>query len=235
MGVYITASEVQAEGVSDFTPAQIERRIVKWEAIVERLTRNVFREISPGEITFDGTNMRFLHFNLPLISVTDIKVNSETTSLDPDEYIAHVGRQKPKDDRYNPRIELTGIRTNSIFRRRRGIFAKGYDQKITGTWGFTEPDGSTPQPVKDALLELVMKDLDGYFDQRMEGRSGEPLTALRREKTDDHELEWMEGEKSIMYVHFMPRDIYDILMMYRAPIAIGVPDPRIFLDIPENI
>lgn len=233
MGVYITASDITAEGVTGFSTSQIDRRILKWEAIVERLTRNVFREISPGEVVFDGSNSRRLHFSIPIISVIDIKINDETTSLDSTEYKAYTGRSQPKDDRSNPKIELTGYKSHSIFTRRRGIFAKGYDQKITATWGYTEANGDTPKPVKDSLIELVIQDLNGYFDQNIGGGNPPVLTALKREKTDDHEVEYMEGDKAKMLVHFMPRDIYDVLMMYRAPMQINVPDDRFFVDIPD--
>ena len=237
MGVYITSSDVTAEGVTGFTASQIDRRIVKWEAIVERLTRNVFRVITPGELTFNGTNMKYLHFSIPIITVTSLKINSETIAIDPEEYRVYNGRIVPQDHRQNPKIELTGIRSQSIFvPKGRSIFAKGYDQKVTGTWGFVEADGtSTPEAIKAALIELVIKDLEGYFDQ-ITGQANLPiLTAVRREKTDDHEIEYMDGDKAKLLVHFMPRDIYDLLMMYRAPMKVAVPDNRIFLNIPEII
>lgn len=91
------------------------------------------------------------------------------------------------------------------------------------------------EAIKAALIELVIKDLEGYFDQ-ITGQANLPiLTAVRREKTDDHEIEYMDGDKAKLLVHFMPRDIYDLLMMYRAPMKVAVPDNRIFLNIPEII
>jgi hypothetical protein len=236
MGNYITAADVKAEGVPSGTPdARIDARIVKWEAIVERLTRNVFRIISPGELTFDGNNSRVLHFNLPLVTVTSVKINSESTALDADDFTAFIGRAKPQDDRYNPRIKLEPLRTSIFQTTSRTIFVKGYRQLITATWGFVEPDDSTPTSIKDCLVRLVILDLDGYFEQLQSGSGisggGLPLSSVRRERTDGHEIEYIDVVRPTLVWGMIPRDIMEVLALYRAPLAVGAPEPiRFYAD-----
>lgn len=230
MGNYVTTDDLVKEGLPAGTdPARVTRRIAKWEAIVEKVTRQVFREIEPGELTFDGDNSRYLHFSLPLISVSSLKVNGESTALSSDEYRVYNGRSAPQDDRGNPRIELTGYRDGSIFSTRtHSIFARGYDQKVTAKWGYTEADGSCPAPVKDAIIQLVLMDLDGVFEKITGGTRTQPLTPIRRERTDGHEIEYMEiNDVRLTYTN-IPKDIYDLLMMYRPPIGVAVPDPVIY-------
>lgn len=238
MGNYVTTADLLAEGVPPGTPTAImDARIYKWEAIVEKLTKNVFREISPGELTFDGNNSKILHFNLPLRSVTSLKINGESIALDTDEYRAFTGISLPQDDRGNPKIVLTPIRA-SVWRTTPGLFVKGLDQLLTAVWGYLDEDpaspGSyiTPVAIKQAIIRLVILDLDSYFDQHMEGSSGKPLTAVRREKTDGHEVEFMEFEDPRLMWQMIPADIADVLWMYRGPWNIQAPEPIRFLADP---
>jgi hypothetical protein len=229
MPKYVTAAEVKAEGVPDSTStALITRRINKWEQIVEQITRNIFVKTSPGELRFDGNDSSILHFSVPLVSVSSLKINNETVALPADEYVAYTGRGLPQDDRFNPKIELRP-QTQSIFRRNAGLFVMGLDQLITADWGFVEADDSTPQMVKDAILELVILDLDGYFDKVNTG-GVRPITAVRRERTDDHEIEYQMVENTRAVWSFLPKHISDMLALFRAPMAVNVPRQARFLQ-----
>jgi hypothetical protein len=233
MGNYITVDDVVAEGAPRSNTSRIELRIAKWEAIVEELTRNVFRLLEPGEQTFDGSNTSILHFTLPLIEVTALKINGDTTELSTEYYRAYTGISQPQDDRRNPKIELIESST-SIFTRFDGKFLRGYDQKVTAKWGFVDEDpdtpGSyvTPPVIKACLTQLVTMDLDGYFDAQEFGIAGRPVSPIRRERTDGHEVEYQMTENVKMSFAAIPRDIADVLMLYRAPIMGGVVDARKF-------
>lgn len=238
MGNYIDKADVIAEGIPPETPLSIiDSRIAKWENIVEKLTRNIFREISPGELTFDGNNSRLLHFNLPIRSVTSIKINGESTALPADEYRAFTGISMPQDDRGNPKIELTPIRA-SVYRTSPGMFVKGLEQLLDAKWGYVDEDPDnpgtyiTPEPIKQALIQLVILDLDNYYEQGADGSSGKVLTSVRRERTDGHEIEYMETEKPTPRWQMIPASIAEVLWMYRGPWNIQAPEPIRFLSDP---
>lgn len=233
-GNYVTIADIRAEGVTTATAddTRVGLRIAKWEGIVERITRNVFRVLEPGPIIFDGNNDRLLHFNLALIEVSEVKINGETTALQASEFRAATGISPPQDDRWNPKIELLGNRTTStIFTTSHVRFVKGLDQEVTAKWGFVEPDPDnpggyrTPPAVKQAIIALVIRDLRGYFDQYYLGTANAMNLPKKRERTDDHEIEWTEmkfADGSLMAA--IPPDIREVLGMYRAPWDIAIPE-----------
>jgi hypothetical protein len=226
MGNYVTATEVRAEGVpTGISDVRINARIVKWEEIVEMITGQVFREITPGELTFDGNNSHILHFNLPLITINSVKVNSGDTALETTEFTAFTGRQKPQDDRRNPKIKLKNVRESVYQSLRVSKFLKGYDQKVDATWGFLDENGNAPAGLKAAVIELVLFDLFDYFDQQS---NASILSAMKREKTDDHEIEYQPVEDAKALWSFIPKDIQDMLALYRRPWKISAPQRIIY-------
>lgn len=236
MGAYVSVDEVRAEGAPiSYLDARIEARIAKWERIVERLTRNVFKVVDIGEITVDGNNYHVLHFNVPIVDVEYIKINNDTTELDADLYRVFNGKSSPADDRYNPRIELKR-RNASIFSATRSMFAKGYDQVIKARWGYVDPDPLlpntyiTPPQIKDAIIQCVLLDLDNYWTKGMGGGSSSVTSPIKREKTDMHEIEYQQTQAALITWSNLPKNIYDELMLFRAPIAIGIPDTRHFVE-----
>ena len=233
-GNYVTIADIREEGVTVATASntRIAARIAKWEGLVEKITRNVFRVLEPGALIFDGNNDRVLHFNIALVEVTEVKINGETTALQSSEYRAFVGKTLPQDDRYNPKIVLLGNRdVSTIFTTSHIRFVKGLDQEITAKWGFVEPDPDvpgdfrTPPAVKQAIVALVVRDLRGYFEQYFLGMANELNLPKKKERTDDHEIEWSElkiAESSLMTA--IPPDIREVLGMYRAPWEIAIPE-----------
>jgi len=232
VGNYVTEAEVRAEGATASTD-RINARIEKWEAIVEKVTGNYFRVLDPGELVFDGNNMGTLYFSLALIEVTSIKINSESVALGADQYRAFCSRTAPRDDRNNPRIDLTPTgEVSPIFRTEPNVFLKGYDQAITAKWGYVDDDGldplgfpkyRCPRPIKDAVIQLVCLDLDGYFD-----RGSDAGRILAGETTDGHSVTYQAtpgGDWSLI-----PGQLMDVLKLYRRPWKITMPDPIVFVD-----
>jgi hypothetical protein len=226
MGNYVTVADVLAEGVPATTdPAKIDRRIDKWELLTEQLTGQVFRIISPGELIFDGNDTSVLHFNLPIVAVASLKINGETTALDPTFYRAHIGRGFPQDDRRNPKIVLSSDRGGTIYNTPGKRFYAGAEQRVTATWGFVETDDSTPKPIKDVIVQLVILDLDGYFVRFGSDSGSRPTTSVRRERTDGHEIEYMGTTDPRVTWMSLPQEISDVLSAYRAPIKIASAEP----------
>ena len=226
MGLYVTPQDFTVEGLNCPVPV-LEDRIAVWESFIEDLTGNIFSVYEPGELCFDGNNSRLLHFSIPLVEVTELKINDSSAALDTSLYRAHTGLRRPKDDRRNPKVELlnkssVGIHYSSCPH----IFVKGCDQKITAKWGFVEEDpenpGSyrTPRVILSVLKQLVLLDIKGYFS-KVNG-TGISLTPKVREKTDDHEIQYQTMDFTKVSTQAIPKNLYDTLMMYRAPRSMEV-------------
>lgn len=233
-GNYVTVAEVRAEGVpATISDDIISLRIKKWEAIIERLTGQVYYVISPGELEFEGNNSDILHFNLPLIAVTSLRVNNDTDAMSADEYRVFNGRRPPQDDRQNPKIMLTGLRSNSLYTKHHGMFQQGMSQYVTATWGYVDDDpdnpGSfiTPPPIQDCVKQMVTLELNGYYESGG-GVAMIPTTPLRRERTDAHEVEYQLVRDARVTWSMLPKHIADTLALYRGPIQVTSPDNRYF-------
>jgi hypothetical protein len=231
---YATAAEVAARGGVGST-AEIKARLLMWEAIIDKITHNTFSVLDPGELTFDGNNGRILHFNIPLVEVTAVKVNDSDDALAAADYRAFTGIAAPQDDRGNPKIELRFTSAPSIFNCNHfDHFARGYDQKVTAKWGYVDPGDTpgtfvTPPAIKEAAIRLTVMDTQNTTGPGG-GAPGLVVSPVRRERTDDHEVEYMEVEDVRLIYSMIPRDIYDTLSLYRGPLRGAVPDPRIFLN-----
>jgi len=227
MGNYATSADVVAAGAP---PGDYSTKIAKWEAIVEELTGNIFYELEPGEIAFDGNNSRTLFFSIPLIAVTSLKVNGSTLAADTSLYTAYTGRTRVRDDRKNPRIELV-TEGATIFNDGTGLrFLRGQSQKVTAKWGYVDDDGQggyiTPPLIKEAVVALVIFDLESLFDQyAFTGAGGKvPVGAVKSERTDGHSITYGSGvDKLKVGWSFLPRDIAEVLSMFRAPPAMEAP------------
>jgi len=230
---YATAAEVQARGGVG-SPAEIEARLLMWEAIIDKITHNTFSVLDPGELTFDGNNSRILHFSLPLIEVSALKINDSEDAEDAADYRAFTGIEPPQDDRGNPKIELRYTAAPSVYNCNRfDHFARGYDQKVTAKWGYVDPGDTpgtyvTPTAIKECAIRLTVLDTQNTTGGSAGG--GMAISPVKRERTDDHEVEYMEVEDVRMIYSMIPRDIYDTLSLYRGPLRITSPDPRIFLN-----
>lgn len=235
MGNYVSADDFKGEGLpADTDPELLDRRIEKWEALVETLTRNVFRVIEPGPLVFDGNNATILHFNLPIVSVSSLKINGDSAALDASSYRAHTGRQRPKDDRRNPKIELLDVYSTSIFTRSTRCFMKGHDQVVTAKWGFVD-DGPivnnvqtyvTPRPVIDAIIQLVIRDIKTYYaTQALGEQAGGGGGAVVSETTDGHSISYAAPATPAPTWATVPNDIREVLLAYRAPIRVAAIDP----------
>jgi hypothetical protein len=163
---YISVADVRAEGLNADPPsdATIQTSICVWQQILERCCRQWFRPIAT-EFLLDGTDSDTLHLSIPIISIDEIRLNDSETVLEEQWYRVYDGNLYP-DDRKNPRIKLRGADGyhrdiyTSPNRYQRARFHKGrQNQFIKGTFGYVEPDGSTPEAIKRALMILVLKDV----------------------------------------------------------------------------
>lgn len=224
----IEVTDVRCEGLpqSIADDEKVEGYILDATELIETITGNIF-EKRTGTFVFDGTNSHLLQLPIPLVSVTSLKINGIDAAIDPLWYKAFTGRQKPNDDRHNPKIELRTMVSGSastLFSGLKRVFQKGLDQTIEGDWGYLEADDSTPRIVKQVAIGIVMTMADPMFDRYSGGR-GATVGPMVSEKTDGHELKWGATKRDIGdYV--LPQVLEDRLRKYRRPTVMGVPEVR---------
>lgn len=202
-------------------PVRMDRQIEQAMAFIDRQTGQFFNK-RQGEFYIEGNNSHVLFFNVPIIEIDEIDLNYDGLILEPgdkNDYIVFNGRQQPNDDRWNPRVELT--------RSRLSIFSGPYDRpffwderrtKITGSFGFLEPDGSTPSLIQKACLLVILDNLQTDISEQAKPTQG----GLRRVKVDLHEKEFFEIRS--MNRGFQPtknEEVNKILAYYKSPIGIA--------------
>lgn len=226
---YATIAELRAEGLPGsatlpVTDAQCLILLERASQLVEQLTRNFFYART-GQFVFDGTNSYLLHLPNPIISVSAVYLNNDSVALDPAYYRAATGREAPNDDRYNPKIDLRRRDVPSIYS---GFgperFLRGYNQTVEGSFGFLEPDGTVPAPIKESVIVIVMltsKSLYETFGSSSGGGGGAPLGPFKRERTDDHEIEyWQPDTAGTQQGLIVPQYVNGRLKLYRAPTVV---------------
>ena len=235
MAPYITIADVRAAGVLDPPDdTAITAAITRWQQFIERATRNFF-DSRTFILELDGNDSDTLFLPVPIITLNNLFVNdSFTVAVDPTRIRVYNNRGPIQDDRYNPKIRL--FETLSLFlpppRSTFGpVFLKGrQNQRVDAAFGFTEPDGSTPELIKRALLKLVVKQLT---EEDALGGLGVTITTpafagpVISETTDGHSLSFgfEPGRKTKAGFNQITGDseVDQILAMYRAPISMGVP------------
>lgn len=192
----IDVDTVRAEGVlvATASDAKVLQQIRTWQAFIERVTGNWFFA-KAMTLDWDGRGTTLLQLPWPIITVTSLFVNEDfDNAIDADEYRAYTGRgESERDDRRNPRIKLITSET-SIFTGtgavtgRSTVFEVGeQNQRIVGTFGFTEPDGSVPPPIEYALLKLVVKG-----SKKLGLTDAFPAGPMIEEETDRHRRKWAD-------------------------------------------
>lgn len=222
-GLYCTLQDIRDEGITE-TELSDDRALklsTMWQKWFEDKTGNFF---TPKEDTvdLDGDGSRMLMLPVPIIEVEELYINDDfTTAVEATRYAVYNGRGPVRDDRRNPHIMLkTG--TVSIYTSGGSKFEIGdLNQRIVGTWGYTESDGSTPPAVTRAILILVnaTKEYlpDDKIDQLSEGR-------LIEEVTDRHRKEYADlfnrlkswGPTGIT-------EVDDAIRKYRCPMRVSAP------------
>lgn len=238
---YCTLADIRAEGIIStmVSDTKVTDMIAICQEFIDRACRQWF-EAKPLTLNIDGNNSDTLHFGVPIISVTSLKLNNSPDVLDASLYRVYNQRVYP-DDRRNPRIKL--IRSDSI----RDIYTASHpsdslrfrkgrqNQEIVGSFGFLEADDTAPKLIKRALCKLTIEKLQNplFHDQSTSSPSVPPappiVGPLLEEETDDHRQKYGQAGGTVA-----PRrpglsgvtddqEILDIVTLYRAPIGLATP------------
>jgi hypothetical protein len=233
MARYITVADVRATGFDDTVPyayddTAVENAIDLWQQVLERMCRQWF-ESRALVLSVDGNDADTLPFGVPIIDITYVKLNGDTTSLPTDQYEVYNGRQYP-DDRRNPRIKLAKQSSPSIYSGANSDakFRKGRkNQEISGTFGFLEPDDTTPLLIKRALTKLVIEKLSSpIFGTFTGGTPNISVGTVLEEWTDGHRLKYGNPSRlsgnQFKGITTDP-EILEAVKLYKAPIGIATP------------
>ena len=235
---YITVGDVRDAGLTDppFSNEDIYAAIILWQQALERACRQWFYPRTL-DLYVDGENSDMMHFGVPIIEITSLKINSSEDDLDTALYKVYNSRTYP-DDRKNPRIKLVhSTQLNDIYFAFSSYgelkFRKGYqNQRIQGSFGYTEPDGSPPALISRALLKLVIEKLTRpvYVAPGEAPPAPSPMTiagVVIEEKTDGHSIRYgtasTSDRKSGLSGLTSDPEILDIIALYRAPIGVATP------------
>jgi hypothetical protein len=225
-GLYCTIQDLRDEGITE-NELSDDRALVLlwgWQLWFEDNT-GLFFTPKEAEVLLDGDGSRMLLLPVPIIECTALYANDDfVNAVDSSQYVVYDKRGPVQDDRRNPHIMFKRSTGTSIYSISggSGVFLIGdRNQRVDGTFGYVEYDGSTPPVVKQAIkiLTTLSKELlpDGEIDQLIVGRKIE-------EVTDRHRIEYSDlfnrlktwGPTGITMVDAA-------LRKYRRPMRIGAP------------
>lgn len=227
---YISIQDVRDQGLleADYDDETVLAAIEIWQSFIDRACRQWF---NPRALILkvDGTDSDTLHFGIPIISITYLKLNDSTSELDTTLYKVY-NRLNDFTDKWNPRIKLvnsieeTDIYTAPITGRAL-IFRKGrQNQEISGVFGHVEDDNSPPKLIQRALLKLVIEKLTKPLYSSgisLSGTIPPILGNVIEEQTDNHRIKYGGFKQIAQGLAGITNDseILTILKMYRAPIG----------------
>ena len=220
-GLYVNIIDIRNEGIDEFelSDARAISLSAGWQQWFNHRTGQFF---IPRELDFkiDGDGSRVLWLPFPVIELTALYINESTTALDPTSYTVY-NRYFPQDDRKNPRIKLKG-QTSSIYGYSGNLFSVGdQNQRLVGTFGYVEEDGSTPHLVKREILTLINATKenmgDGEIDVLKSGR-------IIEEVTDRHRVRYADlWDKLKSWQPTGLTEVDEALRIYRRPVHVGAP------------
>lgn len=233
--LYIDVDDLRAEGLVIPAGGDEEARaldlIRTYQQLVDAITGQFFipRQI---ELEVDGRGTSLLQLPLPIVSVSALYVNDDIeNAVDPEDYIVYNGRggEDGRDDRRNPRIKLASSE-GSIFAgvgpvgRSGSVFAIGEkNQVVEGTFGFVEPGGCTPGPIKLAMKRLVIR---AYRNPLGTASTNPPAGPALEEETDRHRKKWADpfvGSKLWSVTGTGDVEVDLILSRYKRPLIVKGP------------
>lgn len=228
---YITPADVRAAGISAaiLPNTRLLSLIKLTQSYIERRCRQPFRPVR-HTAKVPGNNANKLLFDVPIIGVESISIydnvmdagtfkvyNIPTHGSDPG--------WLPTDNRGNPKIQLAeepSLFSGTLLQRYGRIPVGTANVSVKGIWGCLEPDGTTPEAIKMAMLYIIAANADPPTP----GVSGVmPPGPVIRERTDLHEIEYGQATKSqIIAAPFVKSpEAEEMLRAWKGPLMIDAP------------
>lgn len=234
---YITIADIRALGITIpmASDATVQAAIDTWQQFIERVCRQWFYPLELV-LSLDGTDSDAIHFGVPAISISELRLNGDSVALNPSYYRVYSNNSAYPADRQNPRIKLIdsgqrGIYTAPMKDGRLQFRFGRQNQYIKGMFGYVEADGSTPLLIKRALTKLVVEKLSTpvFVDPMNPPVVQPPLVTgvILEEWTDGHKIKYAQAGGELN-----PRapglagitndpEVLGILRLYKAPIGVA--------------
>lgn len=220
-GLIVSLQDIRDEGL-EVSELSDERALILsygWQAWFEFRTGRWF---TPKSMTLDldGDGSRVMWLDVPIITLDELYINDDfVNAVSTDDYVVY-NRSHP-DDRRNPRIKLKK-KSGSIYEwgSERKFLVGDQNQRLVGTFGFVEEDGSAPFMVQRAIMSLVLLTAELKSDSEID-----QLAAGRRieEVTDRHRVRFANLWDDLMA--WSPTGISEVdeaLKLYKKPAYIGM-------------
>ncbi len=169
--MYCSLTDLRDEGVPDPPDDTRLTKLIKRASLyVDMFTQRWFE---PRDMDFllDGTGVRSIHLDQPIIEVTTLEIEeSNLDLLSINVYNRHIsqGLLEP-DDRENPRLEIEQPESDDfIFKFGLTRFPRGQQNvRVVGKFGYTDPDGTavgkTPDLICEATKLLTLREIPKKF------------------------------------------------------------------------
>lgn len=245
---YAQVEDLLAEGVplapalGGFTADRMAERLEASSRFVDDFCRRYFTP-TPQELVVDGRGGRILQLQQPIIAMCKVGLMSPTFILsDPTlyndslrVYNRHIRQNlRAPDDREDPRVELYGLRSPLISTRGPNSRFEDLPLNITldGVFGYTDPDGTawgkTPTRIREVVMRLAMKNLEGLWAASDNGSAIIPGGPIIAEKTFDQAIEYAnlvfsQDGQGTAYAGVITGDpqVDRVLAQYRSPAYMG--------------
>ena len=212
--MYATVADIRAEGVTEgrADDARLTALIQEATRLLDKVTGQFF-EAREMDLRLDGTGSRVLHLPVPVIQLTGLWPNHSVIPIAPAYYEVYASRDLP-DDRANPKVVL----------KNGYMFERGTrNQRLRGSFGYVEADGTTPPLIGKATIKLVIDAVallgapDADFRRRRhfiieESTDGQRVRYAPESARIRGEFAALAGSKLVA----------EVISLYKAPLAIRV-------------
>lgn len=179
-----------------------------------------------GTLELRGGGLPRLFVPAPIVELTAVSVRGAVVDLDVLDVNdgVQIGGDDPRD---NPWVDwLTGDPFSVAYLQPEGgvwpADSAGPVVVLTGTFGYLEADGTTPQPILDVLIRLTLRQLVPVTDS--EGQGDLMRGAVIMEQTAGRSYQLAQGKLSSGM--FLDREIDRVIQRYRQPARVWVSRSR---------
>lgn len=197
--IYASVDDMRAEGVTvaQASDAQLTAILTRSSRFIDQCCARWFTARS-CVLALDGSGTPTIFVDVPIVSVSGI--TEDGSLVEATEYVVynrHMGGLLRPDDRNNPKIEFVASPYPSSYTKPRRWAKGSQNLRVSGVFGYTEPDGTTPTLIRRACVLLTFRDVSllSSPDDRFAARERHRLT---EERTRDQSYQLGPGRSDAM-------------------------------------